>query len=139
MNFPVANDDSYTVEANDRHWLDVLANDDFACGHVGLLVMEILGPGELPSQVDTTVDIIEPEIAFTQQGNRSLHGVCEPAGNRQRIRYTPDEGYFGPDQCAYRACDGRNGNGDCVEALISITVVPDDIGTTPPTPIGVSK
>ena len=51
-----------------------------------------------------------PVIAEVQPGQRSLNGLCNPTSNRERVRYIPDPGYTGPDQCAYRACDT---NGVC--------------------------
>ena len=61
-----------------------------------------------------------PVIAEVQPGQRSLNGQCNPTSNRERVRYIPDPGYTGPDQCAYRACDTT---GVCGEALITFLVV----------------
>lgn len=114
----------------------MLANDSAApgasFGNPPLRIVAILPPGVLPG--DNTVNIggddltldflqeigLDGDIEEVREGERSLNGMCNPTGNRERVRYIPDPGFTGIDQCAYRACDTR---GACGEALIRIAVV----------------
>ncbi len=89
---PVAEDDAAFGAFNNPVDINVLANDTDADGDalsVGAIV-------EAPD--DGTAEIID---------------------GGQRIRYTPDEGFFGTDRFVYEANDGRNG---VDQATVTVTV-----------------
>ena len=89
---PVAEDDVAFGAFNNPVVINVLANDTDADGD-GLSVVGI---------------IEEPE-----------NGSTEVIDSGQRIRYTPDEGFFGTDRFVYEAADGRGG---ADQAAVTVTV-----------------
>ena len=91
---PVANDDNLTLDEDTQDTVNVLENDTG------------LGDGGIEITVET-----EP-----------THGDYEIT-NDNRIVYTPDANYNGPDELTYEVCD-ENGNGECDVAIVDITVAP---------------
>ena len=82
----------------------------------------------LSSNTNVTVGALDGGvIANVGQEVPSLEGgLCAITGNRQRLRYTPPDGFVGVDLCFYEACDERDG---CGTAFVFLDVV----GTVNPT------
>ncbi|KAL7538941.1 hypothetical protein ACHAXR_008897 [Thalassiosira sp. AJA248-18] len=129
---PQINPDHYNRVIG-RTFLDVLENDIVAPDSGDLKIVEIL-----TSPNNNARNLQDGDIAMVRPGEPSQQGgMCEPTGNRERIRYTPpdtDPAFEGMDQCEYRACDD---NDACGTALVTMNVImpgsPTDAPSSSPT------
>jgi hypothetical protein len=103
---PVVQDDNPSTFLNTPVLVDVLANDT--------------DPNNDPLTICIPNGITQP-----------AHGVVTLVGNK--LQYSPDNGYFGPDTFAYIACDGNGGqDGGVVRVSVNNPVIPTNQPPTTP-------
>jgi len=103
---PTADDDAITIDENTPVNIDVLDNDDFGAD----------GPNT------GAISITAPPMNGTATVNNN-NTPNDPTDDT--IDYTPDPGFTGVDVLTYQICDS---NGDCDDAVVTVTVLDAVIG-----------